>query len=195
MNCSVWLRNTPSCQDGFVCQCQHCWLCQQSSLLPSGERDAGLYRSYRNCTNVGLDLRTKPDLMFQIWRTVPIHYNTASHTFWSLKPWQCPSRSVFSLKKYCLKYFCSNSSGTNFLLSVMSAQVIMTASYCLHWKGCICQILSRTKYCLLEKCVMCRFMQGSSPSKISVAGDEFKFVLSLDVWRIWICFLTSGYLI
>jgi len=38
-----------------------------------------------------------------------------------------------------------------------------------------------TKYCLLEKCVMCRFMQGSSPSEISVVEDEFKWVLSLDV--------------
>lgn len=35
-----------------------------------GETGAGMYRSYRNPANVVFDLKTKLNLMFQIWRTV-----------------------------------------------------------------------------------------------------------------------------
>lgn len=37
-----------------------------------GETGAGMYRSYRNPANVLFDLKTKLNLMFQIWRTVSI---------------------------------------------------------------------------------------------------------------------------
>lgn len=37
-----------------------------------GETGTGMYRSYRNPANVVFDLKTKLNLMFQIWRTVSI---------------------------------------------------------------------------------------------------------------------------